>query len=335
MAAGLKIPGGGIASTPYAKLLAFERGIDLASLSPSGKHGEIIAADVENAHFAMPKASALAKRIAQDLGIDLSTIKGSGFGGKIMKCDLENVPAKEVEQVLKEIDELIERRKMSSMRKVIARRMYESHEQIPNVTQSIKVDATDLIALRAQINDGLEKADRVSLNDLMIKAVGMAIAKFERFRMTVEGEEFLLHKDINVAFAVGMEEGLLVPVIKNVDQKNIFQISAEAKALAKKAREKKLLPGELKDGRVTVSNLGMYGTHSFTPIINQPEASIIGVCGVEDELALIDGNVTVRKKMMICITYDHRILNGTEVAEFESYLKSLIEHPAKIILPGA
>ena len=330
--AGLKIPGSGIAATPYAKRLAFERGIDLASVVPSGRHGEIVAADVENAGNAVPRASALAKRIAQDQGIDLKTVKGSGFGGKIMKRDLENVSAKEVEQVLQEIDALIERRKMSSMRKVIAKRMYESHAQIPNVTQSIKVDVTDLLALRAQINDGAEKADKVSLNDLMIKAVGMAIEKFERFRMTVDGNEYVLHRDINVSVAVGMEDGLLVPVLKNVDQKNIFQISKEAKSLAKKAREKKLLPAELADGRITISNLGMYGTHSFTPIINQPEASIVGVCGVEDELALVNGAVAVRKKMMICVTYDHRILNGTEVAEFEAYLKNLLEHPVKIVL---
>ena len=332
MAAGLKIPGAGVAATPYAKRLAFERGIDLASLVPSGKHGEIVAADVENARFAMPKASALAKRIAQDQGIDLQSVKGSGFGGKIMKRDLENVSAKEVDTILQEIDALIERRKMTSMRKVIAKRMYESHAQIPNVTQNIKVDVTDLLSLRAQINDGLEKADKVSLNDLMIKAIGIAIAKFERFRMAVEGEEYVLHNEINVAFAVGMDDGLLVPVIKNVDQKNIFQISKEAKELAGKARDKKLLPSELGDGRITISNLGMFGTHSFTPIINQPEASIVGVCGVEDELALINGAVAVRKKMMICITYDHRVLNGTEVAEFEAFLKNLLEHPAKIIL---
>ena len=332
MAAGLKIPGRGIAATPYARRLAFERGIDLASILPSGRHGEIVAADVENAGSAMPKISALAKRIAEDRGIDLQTVTGTGFKGKIMKRDLENLPVKDVDQVLQEIDELIERRKMTSMRKVIAKRMYESHAQIPNVTQSIKVDVTDLMALRAQINDGLEKADKVSLNDLMIKAVGMAIAKFERFRMTVDGGDYVLHRDINVSVAVGMEDGLLVPVLKNVDQKGIFEISKEARELAKKAREKKLLPAELQDGRITISNLGMYGTHSFTPIINQPEASIVGVCGVEDELALVNGAVAVRKKMMICVTYDHRILNGTEVAEFEAYLKNLLEHPVKIIL---
>ena len=330
--AGLKLPGGGIAATPYAKLLAFERGIDLASVIPGGRHGEIVAADVLNAGEAVPKASALAKRIAQDRGIDLKTVTGTGFKGKIMKRDLENISDADVDQVLREIDELIDRRKMTSMRKVIAKRMYESHAQIPNVTQSIKVDVTDLMSLRAQINDGREKADKVSLNDFMIKAVGKAIGEFERFRMTLDGDTFVLHKDINVSVAVGMDDGLLVPVLKNVDRKDIFEVSAEAKALAKKAREKKLLPAELSDGRVTISNLGMYGTHSFTPIINQPEASIIGICGVEDELALVNGAVAVRKKMMICLTYDHRILNGTEVAEFEAYLKNLLEHPVKIIL---
>ena len=213
MGAALRIPGRGIAATPYAKLLAFERGIDLEQIVPGGRHGEITAADVLNAKEAMPKASALARRIAQDKGIDLKTVTGTGFKGKIMKRDLETVSEIGVDQILKEIDALIERRKMSSMRRVIAKRMFESHERIPDVTQSIKVDVTGLMSLRAQINDGREKPDKVSLNDFMIKAVGKAIEKFERFRMTVEGDEFVLHKDINVSVAVGMEEGLLVPVL--------------------------------------------------------------------------------------------------------------------------
>ena len=326
------VKGSGVAATPYAKRLAFERGVDLTQIAPSGKHGEVTGSDVEAGRSAEPKASALAKRIAADRGIDLRNVKGTGFGGKIMAADLEGAPAGSVDAVIRQIDELIERQKMSTMRKVIAKRMLESHTEIPNVTQNIKVDVTELMSLRAQINDGREKEDKVSLNDLMIKAVGKAIEKYERFRMSIEGEEFLLHSGVNVSVAVGMEDGLLVPVIKNVDDKDIFEISREAKAMAKKAREGKLMPEELSGGRITISNVGMYGTHSFTPIINQPEASIVGVCGIEDELALVDGNVTVRKKMMICVTYDHRILNGTEVCEFEAYLKDLIEHPVKIIL---
>lgn len=321
-----------IPATPYAKKIAADNGIDLADVTPSGRYGEIRAIDVENAINAQPKATPLAKAMAADMGIDLSTVAGSGYRGKITSADLTPAEAANVEAAVKEIEQIIERRKLSGMRKVIAQRMSASHTEIPNVTQNIKVDVTDLLALRAQINQGKEKADKVSVNDLIIKAVGKAVAQFERFRMTLEGDEYVIYNQINVGMAVGTADGLLVPVIKDVDKKSLLEVSKNAKELAKKARDGKLMPDDMGDGRITISNIGMYGTHSFTPIINQPEASIVGVCGTEDELALQDGQVVVRKKMMICVTFDHRILNGTEVCEFESYLKNLLENPVNILV---
>ncbi len=324
--------GNGIPATPYAKKIASDNGVDLAEVKPSGRHGEIRAIDVENALNAQPKATPLAKAMAADLGIDLKTVAGSGYRGKITSADLTPEEKAEIEAAVKEIEAVLERRKLSGMRKVIAQRMSASHTEIPNVTQNIKVDVTELLALRAKINQGKEKADKVSVNDLIIKAVGKATAEFERFRMTLEGNEYVLHNQINVGMAVGIDDGLVVPVIKDVDKKSLVEVSKKAKELAKKAREGKLMPDEMGDGRITISNIGMYGTHSFTPIINQPEASIVGVCGTEDELALVDGEVVVRKKMMICVTFDHRILNGTEVCEFESYLKNLLENPISILI---
>ena len=328
----------GIPATPYAKKLAKDNGIDLKEVVPTGRHGEIRAIDVFTAIEASPVATPLAKAMAADLGVDLSTIQG--YRGKILSDDIKAAfaqaqTAAEEENVagaMKEIAEVLERRKLSSMRKAIMKNMNSSHTEIPNVTQNIKVDVTELLALRAKINEGKEKAEKVSVNDLIIKAVGKATAKFERFRMTLEGNEYVVHKQVNVGMAVGITDGLVVPVIKDVDKKTLLQVSKDAKELAKKARDGKLKSSEMGDGRITISNIGMYGTHSFTPIINQPEASIVGVCGTEDELALVDGQVVVRKKMMICVTFDHRILNGTEVCEFESYLKELIENPVTILI---
>ena len=329
-----QLKGDGVAATPMARRLAKEMGIDLAAVRPTGKHGEVVAADVENAKGTQPNASMLAARIAADQGIDLSTVTGTGFGGKIMSGDLQVSGADEagVADLVKEIEELIERRRMTGMRKAIAKQMLKSHTEIPPVTQTIKVDVTDLLELRGQINAGLEKEEKVSVNDIIIKAVGKAITKFERFRMSLDGNEYVLNNQINVSVAVGMDDGLVTPVLRNVDKKSLYQISQEAKAMVKKAREGKLQPEELKGGRITISNIGMYGTHTFTPIINLPEASIVGICGVEDELALVEGEVVVRKKMMVCVTYDHRILNGTEICEFELYLKKLLENPLSIII---
>ncbi|MCI8403092.1 MAG: 2-oxo acid dehydrogenase subunit E2 [Lachnospiraceae bacterium] len=329
---------GMVAATPYARKLAEDNGIDLRCVVPTGRHGEVRGRDVEEAVRGMPKASPLAKAMAADLGIDLKTVAGSGYRGKIMSKDLQAVnPAKaeeeaRVDAAVAEIERVIERYKMNGMRKVIAQRMFASHNEIPNVTQNIKIDVTELLALRETINKGKEKADRVSVNDMIIKAVGKVIQEQERFCMTLEGDEFVLHKEIHVGMAVGLPDGLLVPVIRDVDKKGLLQISREAKDLAKKAREGKLMPDDMGNGRITISNIGMFGTHSFTPIINQPEASIVGVCGTEDELALADGQVVVRKKMMVCVTFDHRILNGTEVCSFESRLKELLENPVTILL---
>ena len=239
--------GNGIPATPYAKKIASDNGVDLAEVKPSGRHGEIRAIDVENALNAQPKATPLAKAMAADLGIDLKTVAGSGYRGKITSADLTPEEKAEIEAAVKEIEAVLERRKLSGMRKVIAQRMSASHTEIPNVTQNIKVDVTELLALRAKINQGKEKADKVSVNDLIIKAVGKATAEFERFRMTLEGNEYVLHNQINVGMAVGIDDGLVVPVIKDVDKKSLVEVSKKAKELAKKAREGKLMPDEMGD----------------------------------------------------------------------------------------
>ncbi len=324
-----------VPATPYARKLADDNGIDLHEVIPTGRHGEVKGRDVEDAIMAAPKATPLAAAIAADRGIDLRDVTGSGYRGKIFSTDLEAQTAvgsqSNVDAAMAEIDEIIERRKLSGMRRVIAERMYSSHNEIPSVTQDIKIDVTELLALREKINVGREDA-KVSVNDMIIKAVGIVISEQERMRMTLEDDEYVLHSGVNVGVAVGMEDGLLVPVIHNVDRMGLLQISAEAKRLTKAAREGRLLPDEMGGGRISISNIGMYGTHSFTPIINQPEAAIVGVCAAEDELALQDGEVVVRKKMMFCVTYDHRILNGTEICEFEMRLKELLENPVSILL---
>ncbi len=322
----------GIAATPYAKKLAVDNNIDLKEVTPTGRYGEIRARDIETALAALPKASPLARAMAADMGIDLASVQGSGYRGKVMAGDLTPAEITNVEAAVKEIEEVLERRKLSGMRKAIMKNMVASHTEIPPVTQNYKVDVTELLALRAKINQGREKPERVSVNDMIIKAVGKALEKFERFRMTLDGNEYVLHNQINVGMAVAVDDGLVVPVIRDVDKKSLTDVSKAAKELAKKARDGKLKPNEMGDARTTISNQGMYGLYSFTPIVNKPEASIVGVCTTEEELALIDGEISVRKKMMICVTYDHRILNGAEVCEFEKYLKGLLENPVSILI---
>ncbi len=328
---------GGVAATPYALKLAAQAGIDISTVMPSGRHGEVRAADVETAIARTKKATPLAKRMAEDMGVDIKSVTGTGYGGKIRSIDIMNVAAAaagqrdKLEKAISEIDEVLKRYKMTGLRKVIAKRMLQSHTEIPVVTQNMEVDVTDLFKLRADINTDVDKADRISVNDLILKATAVTVRELERFRTQIEGDEYVVHNNVHIGMAVGMDEGLIVPVIKDADKKSLFEISKEAKELAKKARDNKLTPNDYGMGVMTVSNMGMYGVHSFTPIINQPEAAILGVCAPIDRLILDNGTIAQRKIMMLSLTFDHRIINGTEAAEFELRMKYLLEHPAKLL----
>ncbi len=315
-----------IAATPYARRLADELGVDLRSVTPSCSDG-IRGRDVENAKRYRIKATPLSKAVALGLGVGLDTVHGSGYGGKITKADvLAAAAAKTTKKTLP--GEVIP---LTSMRKVIAKRMCASHTEIPPVTSVVKVDVTQLLEFRQKLNEGREKAQRITVNDLIIRATAKALLQHKRFRMSIDGGNYIVNEHINIGVAVGIDDGLLVPVIHDVDKKTIDEISAEAKLLAGKAKTGALRPENMGGGCISISNLGMFGTYLFTPIVNQPEAAILGICSTEDELALVDGAVVVRKKMMVCLTFDHRIINGTEASKFQAELKRILETPEEII----
>ena len=267
-----------------------------------------------------------------NLKLKLNQIKGSGEGGRVTREDV--VAARTASESKTPESRTVKvscvRKPLSGMRRVIAKRMLESHTNIPTVTQNTPVDVTRLMALRREMNE--ERGSKISVNDFILKAVAIATAESERIRMQFSTSEYSLLEQVNVGVAVSTSDGLLVPVIRDADRKSLVQISAEAKQLAIKARENRLKPDELGDARITVTNLGMYGVHSFTPIINEPECAILGVCAAEDYLVLNSQNqVEGRKRMMLCLTYDHRILNGTEAAEFSNKVRDLLEHPFRLL----
>lgn len=315
------------AATPYARQLACDKGIDLNCVAPTGSAGQILGRDVA----AAANSTGVARAIAAENGTKLNLTEGSGEGGKVTKNDLVDGGhgASEVSPARK-VAVYSERRRLTSMRKVIAKRMLESHTNIPTVTQNTQVDVTRLMALRKELNE--DKSTKISVNDFIIRAVALALTEFERLCMQFSGFEYTLLKQINVGVAVSTEDGLLVPVIRDAETKSLSQISVEAKELAAKARSNKLGKDELGDARITITNLGMFGVHSFTPIINEPECAILGVCAAEDYLVLDEKKeVESRKRMMLCLTYDHRILNGTEAAEFSNRIKNLLEHPFTLL----
>ncbi|MBQ9481778.1 MAG: 2-oxo acid dehydrogenase subunit E2 [Clostridia bacterium] len=323
--------GGKIPATPYARELAKEYNIDLGIVTPSGKHGEVRGDDVKKA---VSSSTPLARAVISAEGKAVLEFTGSGTGGKILKNDVLQQPekTKKVPEITHDSHDEVVNIPLSGMRKVIAKRMISSSNNVPAVTQCVRADVTEMLALREKINDGVEKQDKISVNDLIVAAVGKALANNERFRMTFNEDHFELHSAIDIGVAVSIDGGLIVPVVRDVNKKNISLISREIKDLAKRARNNMLSADECGNARISVTNLGMYGVYSFTPIINEPEAAIVGVCAVEDVPAVENGVLVNRKKIMLCITFDHRILNGSEVCEFANEVKFYLENPCKLLI---
>lgn len=322
------VSGNGVAATPYARTLAKEKGVDIASIPPTGKRGEVVGADVENfAASAAVKATPLAAAIAKDQGIELSGLSGTGFAGKVTKADVLAAAAPAP------VEAAETRAKLSGMRRVIAERMMKSYLEIPTATQSTDMDVTELMALREKINAKREKQDRITVNDFVLKAVALASMEFPAFRSYLGGDELVTVGAVHLGVAVSTDNGLLVPVIKNAQLLPLSALSAVAKDLAARARSNKLSPDECVGSTVTISNLGMFGVTNFTPIINQPNSAILGVCAIRDELALDDnGAVTVKKVMPLCVTLDHRIMDGALAAKFALRVKALLEQPLDMLI---
>jgi pyruvate dehydrogenase E2 component (dihydrolipoamide acetyltransferase) len=290
-----------------------------------------------------PKArlhiSPLAKKIALEKNIDCSRIIGSGPGGRIIKKDILNfkdvptpistapaplaaAPAENAGQT---------RERMSQMRKVVADRMLKSHTEIPVVTQNVKADVTNLLEFRQKLNQNREQ--RFSINDLLLKAVAKALAANASYMLvSIEGSEIIRHEHVNLGMAVAIESGLIVPVIKDADKLSLSVLAARAKDLAERARSGSLQMEEYQGSSFSVSNLGMYKVESFTPIINQPNAGILGISSIEDELAMLNGEISVRKITRLCLTYDHRLLDGASAAKFQMAVKELLENPLEILI---
>ncbi len=326
-----------VRATPGARQLAKELGVDISCVSPTGKHGEVLGEDVRKAakHTA---ATPLAQRIADDGKIAVSSIQGTGFGGRVTKADvlLATAPAPQAYTMsVGESERLTieSRRPLNSMERVVAERMSQSHFEIPGVTQSLLVDMTDLLALRAKINARREQ--KISVNDFVLKATAIAVKEQPLARTSIYGNEYVVYSEANIGFAVSMNdgEGLLVPVLHNADRMPLAELSAKAKELAARARDNKIKPSECSGGTYTVSNMGMYDVWDFTPIINQPQSGILGIGSTCEMLRFApDGSVVSRKVCKLLITYDHRIMNGVTAAKFELRVRDLLENPEELLL---
>ena len=282
------------------------------------------------------RSSPLARRLANDKGIQLGGIQGSGPGGRIVKRDIENVKATSgaarsaaAERLAAEGD--FKDVPVTLIRKTIARRLAESNGPVPTFFLTAEFDATRAAELRAQL---LEMGDeyKVSFNDIVIKAVALALAEHPEVNAHWLNDKIRHFNRIHVAMAVAVEDGFITPVLFDADRMTLWEISAKARELAAKARERKLLPEEYTGSTFSVSNLGMFGIDQFTAIINPPEAGILAIGGVEEKPVVIDGALEVRQRMRVTMSCDHRVIDGATGAKFLQTVKRYIENPLSLII---
>jgi pyruvate dehydrogenase E2 component (dihydrolipoamide acetyltransferase) len=283
-----------------------------------------------------PRSSPLARRLASDKGIQLGGIQGSGPGGRIVKRDIENAKATGGSARSAAADRLAAEGDfkdvpLTMIRKTIARRLSESNGPVPTFFLTSEFDATRGAELRAQLLEMGEQY-KVSFNDIVIKAVALALAEHPEVNAHWLTDKIRHFNRIHVAMAVAVEDGLITPVLSDADRMTLWEISAKARELAGKARERRLTPEEYTGATFTVSNLGMFGIDQFTAIINPPEAGILAIGGVEEKPVVIDGALEVRQRMRVTMSCDHRAVDGATGAKFLQTLKRYFENPLSLII---
>ncbi len=359
-------------SSPSARKLALENGIDLAHISGTGPDNKITRADVEAAIATKPAgaplapaagpplpaaletnaiaASPLARRLAEEKGLDLSLVKGSGPNGKIVKEDVENFdpsaagviteqagPAPAAPhasmQSFSDLQAPYFAQKLNNVRKVIARRLTEAKQSIPHIYLTLEVRIDGLLDLRKQLNASLEaEGVKLSVNDLLIKALARALKRVPSCNVSFQGDELYQFTREDISVAVAAPSGLITPIIRDACGKGVAQISTEMKELAAKARDGKLQAHEFQGGTASLSNLGMFGIKQFDAVINPPQAMILAVGAGQQRPCVIDGALSVATVMDATGSFDHRAIDGADGAQLMEAFKALVEQPLELVV---
>ena len=343
-ATGARVP-----ASPAARRLAKELAVDLAAVAGTGPRGRVTEGDVRAAHEAAQAATApvaaapaspLARKRAEALGVDLATVTGTGPGGRITKEDVEaaatgSAPATAPTAAPTAPTETRgdETLAVRGMRKVIAERMYASLQETAQLTMDMEVAMDDCVRLRTQLVEEWASAGvRPSYTDIVMKAAAKALRDHPRMNAQFLGTEINLRGEVHVGMAVALDEGLVVPVLRHVDQAGLKEIAQESSRLAGLAREGKLGLDDMAGGTFTVSTLGMFGVESFTPILNPPEVGILGVNRLRDDTRW-EGERPVRQKAMtLSLTWDHRALDGAPAAQFLASVRDYLEAPFRLLV---
>tara|TARA_R110000824_G_scaffold155226_2_gene327670 strand:- start:81753 stop:83021 length:1269 start_codon:yes stop_codon:yes gene_type:complete len=292
-------------------------------------------------------ATPLARRIAKDKGIDLASISGSGPRGRIIKADVEGVkpgqksspPSASPQSSASAVDPRAfyesgsyEEVPLDNMRKTIARRLTQAMQEIPHFYLSIDCELGELLKVRKVLNEQAPEGVKLSVNDFLIRAAALALAKVPDANVSFAGNALLKHKHSDIGIAVAIEGGLITPIIRQAEAKGLAEISLEAKSLAERARNKKLKPQEFEGGSFSISNLGMFGIDNFTAVINPPQAAILAVGRGVERPVVKAGKLEVATMMTVTMSCDHRAIDGALGAQFLQAFKTYVEYPPSMLM---
>jgi len=301
-----------IFSSPLARRIAAQNGVDLKSVKGTGPHGRIVKRDVEAAGKGAAQPAAATTAAAATSGIAPRQVQSLAQMG-IPDGSYDLIP-------------------LDGMKKAVARRMVDSIQNVPHFPLFIDCEIDQLMAVRAKVNKMLEpQGIKVSVNDFIIKAAALALKMVPEANASYTPEGIAMHHNADVSMAVAIDGGLITPIIRKAETKGLAQIATESKDLAKRARERKLKPEEFQGGTFSVSNLGMFGIKQFTSIINEPQGCIMSVGAGEQRAVVKDGQIVAATVMTVTLTCDHRVVDGATGARFLQAFKPLIEDPVAML----
>ena len=331
---------GFVLASPAARRLTKEKGIDLAQVKGTGPNGMVTEIDVtrfieEIAQVAVPPevlATSAARKLAEQFGLKLAEIPGTGIGGRITEQDVlafeaqaKSPAAAAPAEAAKPEARVIP---FAGMRQAIAEHMVESLHSMAQLTMMMEVDVTELVKLREQVKAEFD----VTYTDFVVKAVAKALKLYPMLNATLIGDEVHQLDSIHIGVAVALQDGLIVPVARDADKRTVQEIGREVRRLAQGARDGSLSVDEVTGSTFTITNLGTYGIDGFTPIINSPEAAIMGVGRIVERVVVHDDQIARRKMMVLSLTIDHRLIDGATGAEFMRSLKEMIENPYRLLV---
>ena len=358
-------------ATPAARSLAHRMGVDLNAIAGSGYKGRIHAEDVAEFSYEQAGGiTPLAKKIADSFGLDTSSIKGTGFRGKITRADVaaalgdryypnleaivdpfktEKAPAAPAPAAAPAASKPaaapaaataapgeVELVPMNMMRRVIAKRMADSYFSAPTFVLNYEVDMYEATKLRKQLLEPIKEktGKKLTVTDIISVAVARTLMNhpYINASLSADGSQIELHNYVNLAMAVGMDEGLLVPVVHGAEKLGLVDLMLRLKDITERAVGKKLTPQDQEGSTFTISNLGMYGVESFTSIINQPNSAILSIAGTKEMPVVRNGEVVIRPIMKMSLTSDHRVINGLGAAKFMQELKATLESPLPLLV---